>query len=59
MDYFVTIRAPWLIESAHNGLRLREAFSAEKRNPDLSIQDEKKRFGGLFIVFMEIQPVIG
>jgi hypothetical protein len=48
-----------LIESAHNGLSPREAFSGEKRNPDLSIQDEKKRFGSLFIVFMEIQPVIG
>jgi hypothetical protein len=31
----------------------------EKTTPDSSIQDGKKRFGGLSIVFIRIQPVTG
>jgi hypothetical protein len=30
-----------------------------KDSPDLSIQDEKKRFGSSLIVFMKMQPVTG
>jgi hypothetical protein len=34
-------------------------YSGEKRTPDLSIQDRKKRFGSFLIVFIKMQPVTG
>jgi len=37
----------------------RDWASYSKRVPDLSIQDGKKRLGGLRIVFMEMRAVTG
>ena len=41
------------------GLQPRKARSGEKENPDSSIQDGKKRFGGLGNVFIGMRPVTG
>jgi hypothetical protein len=46
-----------MIESASMAWGSGEGFSGARRTPYLSIQDEKKRFASLLIVFMEIQPV--